>query len=130
MLENDEEPEQRANLEALIKYFEDGGKVPEGNEEVRAFDGQASFGIRFYTRFDQMPEGWLFKQKWCDVRCSCLCRDWSRGPPALAWPFLDPNAAGIRFADSSLQSSKWCQINSVPKPDDYLISDAQGRVLL
>ncbi|ROW03571.1 hypothetical protein VSDG_01237 [Cytospora chrysosperma] len=93
MIEHEHEPEQRANLEALIKYYEDGGKVPEGKEEVWAFDGQASFGIRFYTRCDQMPDGWLYKHKWCD-------------------------------------SSKWCQINSVPKPDDYMISDAQGRVLL
>lgn len=69
-------PEQRANFEALIKYFEDGGKVPEGKEEIWAFDGQASFGIRFYTHINQMPEGWLYKTRWCDVRSmlkSSLC---------------------------------------------------------
>ena len=60
-------PENCANLEALIRYYEDGGKVPEGDEEVWAFDGQASFGIRKYTSFDQMPEGWLHKHKYCDV---------------------------------------------------------------
>lgn len=72
-------PENRANFEALIRYYEDGGKVPEGDEEVWAFDGQASFGIRNYTRFDQMPEGWLNKHRYCDVSGFCLCRYWFRG---------------------------------------------------
>lgn len=60
-------PDNRANLEALIRYYEDGGKVPEGDEEVWAVDGQVSFGTRKYTSFDQMPEGWLFKTKYLDV---------------------------------------------------------------
>jgi hypothetical protein len=67
-------PQNRANFEALIRYYEDGGKVPEGDEEVWAFDGQASFGIRKYTRFDQMPEGWLHKHRYCDVSDYCLCK--------------------------------------------------------
>lgn len=72
-METNQKPEQRANFEALIKYFEDGGKIPEGDEEVWAFDGQASFGIRFYTNINQMPDGWLHKHKWCDVRRSKFC---------------------------------------------------------
>lgn len=66
-LETNTVPENRANLEALICYYEDGGKVPEGDEEVWAVDGQVSFGTRKYTSFDQMPEGWLFKTKYLDV---------------------------------------------------------------
>lgn len=57
MIESNRWPEQFTNFEALIKYYEDGGRIPQGNEEVWAFDGQASFGIRFYTHIDQMPEG-------------------------------------------------------------------------
>lgn len=71
-------PEKRANYEALIRYYEEGGKVPEGDEEVWAFDGQASFGIRDYKRFDQMPEGWLNKHRHCDVSGFCLGRYWFR----------------------------------------------------
>lgn len=88
MIEKDHIPEQRANIEALIRYYEGDGKVPEGKEEVWAFDGQTSFGIRFYTHIDQMPEGWLYKRKMCDVRGFCLCRYWLRGFLALFCPFL------------------------------------------
>lgn len=56
LIKANELPEQRANLEALIKYYEDGGKIPEGQEEVWAFEGKASFGIRRYTYINQMPE--------------------------------------------------------------------------
>lgn len=72
MIESNHLPEQRANFEAMIRYYEDGGKVPEGKEEVWAFDRQASFGIRFYTHIDQMPDGWLYKHRWRDVRVLCL----------------------------------------------------------
>lgn len=72
MIEKNHLPEHLANLEALIRYYEDGGKVPEGDEELWASDGQVSFGIRRYTRFDQMPEGWLYKHKYCDVIGFCL----------------------------------------------------------
>lgn len=34
MIRLNHRPEQHANLEALIKYYEDGGKVPEGREEL------------------------------------------------------------------------------------------------
>lgn len=75
MIESNHLPEQRANFEAMIRYYEDGCKVPEGEEEVWAFDGQASFGVRFYTHIDQMPDGWLSKHRWRDVRRAfCLCR--------------------------------------------------------
>lgn len=67
MIEKNRVPDLRANLEALVQYYEEGGKVPEGDEEVWAVEGQASFGIRKFTSFDQMPEGWLFKLKYCDV---------------------------------------------------------------
>lgn len=33
--------EQRAKFEAMIRYYEDNRRVPEGNEEVRASDGHA-----------------------------------------------------------------------------------------
>lgn len=66
-LGRDTVPGNRVNLKALIRYYEDGGKVPEGDEEVWAVDGEVSFGIRKYTSFDQMPEGWLFKTKYLDV---------------------------------------------------------------
>lgn len=79
MMEKNIFPENRANLEALICYYENGGKVPGRDEEVWTFDGQASFGIRDYTRFDQMPEGWLHKHRYWDVSGFCLCRDWFRG---------------------------------------------------
>lgn len=68
MIDTNNRPDHRANFEALIKYYQDGGKVPQGQEEVWAFDGQASFGIRHYTSLDQMPEGWLYKVKYRDVR--------------------------------------------------------------
>lgn len=67
------DPADHPNLEALIRYYEDGGKVPEGHEEVWAIDGQVSFGIRKYKSFDQMPEGFVSAQKHCDVSRFCLC---------------------------------------------------------
>lgn len=73
MIQTNYLPEQRANLEALIEYFEDGGKVPEGDEELWAFDGQTSFGIRFYTEINPPPDGWFQKHRWCDVRVSRIC---------------------------------------------------------
>lgn len=72
-IQKNHDPADRPNLEALIRYYEDGGKVPEGDEEVWAIDGQVSFGIRKYTSFDQMPEGFLSAQKHCDVSRFCLC---------------------------------------------------------
>ncbi|KAI3391432.1 hypothetical protein diail_7356 [Diaporthe ilicicola] len=93
MIEKKHRPQQRANFEALIRYYENGGKVPEGDEELWAVDGQTSFGIRKYTQVDQMPEGWLYKQKYLD-------------------------------------SSKFYQFHYVPKPDEYRIGDAEGRVIL
>lgn len=75
MLEKNTIPDSRVNLEALIRYYKEGGKVPEGDEEVWAVEGQVSFGTRNYTSFDQMPEGWLFKNKFVDVS-------------ALPWPRL------------------------------------------
>ncbi|KAG8165617.1 hypothetical protein KVR01_004169 [Diaporthe batatas] len=67
MIEKNRAPDQRANVEALIRYYEEGGKVPEGQEEVWAIDGEASFGIRDYrTNPDQRPEGWESKLRFCD----------------------------------------------------------------
>lgn len=74
MVETEDVPEKRANYEALMKYYEDGGKVPEGKEEVWAFDGQASSGIRAYTNRDQIPEGWGQKHSFCDVSLLRLCQ--------------------------------------------------------
>lgn len=45
-IEKSHDPADRPNLEALVRYYEDGGKVPEGDEEVWAIDGQVFFGIR------------------------------------------------------------------------------------
>lgn len=70
-------PDHRANLEALIRYYEDGGKVPEGDEEVWAVDGEVSFGTRNYRSFEQMPEGWLTKTKLLNV--SSLYLYWIQG---------------------------------------------------
>lgn len=74
MIETNHLPEQRANLEAFIRYYEDGGKVPEGQEELWSFDGQTSFGIRKYSSSNPPPEGWLYKIRYCDVSGFCLCR--------------------------------------------------------
>lgn len=87
MIEKKLFPENHANIKALIRYYEDGGKVPEGDEEVWAVDGQASFGIRKYTRFDQMPEGWLHKHRYCDVSGLSLCRYWLQSS-LVSFPFL------------------------------------------
>lgn len=78
-IEKNHSADDLPNLEALIRYYEDGGKVPEGDEEVWAIDGQVSFGIRKYTSFDQMPEGFLSATKYCDVSSFFLCRYLSRG---------------------------------------------------
>lgn len=68
MIETNFLPDHRANLGALIRYYEEGGKVPEGQEEVWAVEGEASFGIRDYiNNSDQRPERWAFKLKYCDV---------------------------------------------------------------
>lgn len=67
MVEKKHLPEHRANFEALIRYYEKGGRIPEGDEEVWAVEGEASFGIRDYKDDDQMPEGWLCKLRYCDV---------------------------------------------------------------
>ncbi|KAK2603290.1 hypothetical protein N8I77_009756 [Diaporthe amygdali] len=68
MIEKNYLSDHRANFEALIRYYEEGGKVPEGDEEVWAVEGEASFGIRDYLDDDQMPKGWLYKLRYCDVR--------------------------------------------------------------
>jgi hypothetical protein len=74
MIQENLHPENRANFEALIRYYKEGGKIPEGDEEVWAVDGEASFGIRDYIRNrDQRPEGWLSKLRYCDVSSFCLC---------------------------------------------------------
>lgn len=67
MIEKNCLPDHRANFEALIRYYEEGGKIPEGDEEVWAIEGEASFGIRDYRDDDQMPKGWLCKPRYCDV---------------------------------------------------------------
>lgn len=67
MIQKDTFPYARANIEALIRYYEDGGRIPQGDEEVWVIDGEVSFGIRKYTSFEKMPEGWLTKNKFLDV---------------------------------------------------------------
>lgn len=67
MIEKNYLSDHRANFEALIRYYEEGGKIPEGVEEVWAVEGEASFGIRDYLDDDQMPKGWLYKLRYCDV---------------------------------------------------------------
>lgn len=74
MLESNKWPDHRDNLEAFIKYYGDGGKVPEGDEEVWAIEGQVSFGERPYNRPDLFPEGWFHMRRWRDVCCPCPCR--------------------------------------------------------
>lgn len=73
MIQRNRDPADRPNLEALVRYYEDGGKVPEGDEEVWAIDGQVSFGIRKYTSFQQMPKGFMSAQKHLDVSRFCPC---------------------------------------------------------
>lgn len=73
MIEKNHIPDHRANLEALIRYYEEGGKVPEGDEEVWAVEEEVSFGIRDYRGDNEMPEGWMCKLRYCDVSESCLC---------------------------------------------------------
>lgn len=73
MIEKNNRPEHRANLEALVHYYEEGGKVPEGEEEVWATEGQVSFRSRGYKSIEEMPEGLLFKLNYYDVsRFFCL----------------------------------------------------------
>jgi hypothetical protein len=68
MIEKNHRPDHRANYEALIRYYEEGGKIPEGDEEVWAIEGEVSFGIRDYRGDGQeMPQGWLYKRRYCDV---------------------------------------------------------------
>lgn len=67
MIEKNHLPDHRANLEALIRYYEEGGKIPEGDEEVWAVEGEASFGILNWRDDDQMPKGWHCKLRYCDV---------------------------------------------------------------
>jgi hypothetical protein len=122
-IEKNDSPDDHANLEALIRYYEDGGKVPEGDEEVWAIDGQVSFGIRKYTRFDQMPEGFLQKRKYCDVSSFCLCRYWSRRS-LISFSFV------LLLTSCFSKSSKFYQLNSVPSSDEHLIADKEGRVIL
>lgn len=58
MLVTENNSDQLSNFEALIKYYEDGGKIPEGKEEVWAFN---------------TPNGWAYKHRWYDVSSFCLC---------------------------------------------------------
>lgn len=76
-------PDHRANLEAFIRYYEDGGKIPEGDEEVWAVEGEVSFGTRKYRTFEEMPEGWLTKLKFLDV--SILYLYWIQGLLATSY---------------------------------------------
>lgn len=73
MIETNHVPEQKANREALIMYYEDGGKVPEGDEELWAVDGQATFGI---IDIYQVPRERFLKRTYLDVSlapCQPLC---------------------------------------------------------
>lgn len=63
-----DKPAQRANLEALLRYYEEGGKVPQGEEELWAFDGRVVFEIMSNKSIDQLPEGWYAKPKVLDSR--------------------------------------------------------------
>lgn len=98
MIEKNDLPEHRANLEALIHYYEEGGKVPEGEEEVWATEGQVSFRTRGYKSIEEMPEGLLLKLNYCDVsHFFCLCR-------FLFWPasiLLPGNIANSSFVHVS-----------------------------
>lgn len=67
MIEKNHIPEHHANIMALIQYYEEGGKVPEGEEEVWAVEGQVSFRTRGYKTFEEMLEGFMFKLRYCDV---------------------------------------------------------------
>lgn len=125
MFESNRWPEQLANFEALIKYYEDGGRVPQGKEEVWAFDGQASFGIRFYTHLDQMPEGWLYKRRFCDVRSDGTfdtCQQWICS--------VHNHCHQTRLLTLSLQTVKYHQLHYVPGPDEFLLADREGKVIL
>lgn len=65
MIETNSLPEHCANLEALIRYYEEGGKIPTGDEEVWAVEGEVSFGI--IRNHSQMPIEWHCKLKYLDV---------------------------------------------------------------
>jgi hypothetical protein len=60
-------PQQRANFEALIRYYEDGGKIPQGDEEVWADEREIAFGTRKHTSFEQIPKEWWTKTRFLDV---------------------------------------------------------------
>lgn len=67
MIEKNHLPDHRANLEALIRYYEEGGKVPQGDEVVWAVEGEASFDILDLEKIGQMPKEWFCKLRYCDV---------------------------------------------------------------
>lgn len=48
-------PGQRVNFEALIRYYEGGGRLPAGMEELWVFDGELSWGRR--QRPEDFPPG-------------------------------------------------------------------------
>lgn len=58
--------DHRDNLEALIRYYENGGKVPTGQEEIWAMDGEIIVGI-LTERISQLPADWFRRRKYCDV---------------------------------------------------------------
>lgn len=56
----DKDPAQRINLETVIKYYEDGGRCPQGQEELWAINGQLYWGI--LRQPDDFPNGSYWDQ--------------------------------------------------------------------
>lgn len=66
-IESGEWPEHNINREAIIKYYEDGGRCPQDKEELWAINGQLYWGIK--RRPDDFPNGsyWDKTPKLCEV---------------------------------------------------------------
>lgn len=65
-------PKAIVNLEALLSYYEEGGRYPEGEEELWAINGKLYWGIKRYPA--DFPGDTFFKgTKHCEVRYIYLC---------------------------------------------------------
>ncbi|KAK0717052.1 hypothetical protein B0T26DRAFT_675427 [Lasiosphaeria miniovina] len=64
-----EQPEQRINYEAYLRYYDEGGRLPRDDEELWAFNGELTWG-RFRTPEDFPPGVYWDRNivKFCDAK--------------------------------------------------------------
>ncbi|KAK4160161.1 hypothetical protein QBC43DRAFT_293210 [Cladorrhinum sp. PSN259] len=71
LIEANERPEQHINYEAYLRYYEEGGRLPRGDEELWAFNGELTWGR--FRKPDDFPPGVYWDRnivKFCEASFS------------------------------------------------------------